>query len=208
MSDTLGQLLREAREARGETLDDVERVTHSRAPVDRHQTDDFGALPSPAQARVHQNYAQHLGLTYRMCWNPSRLRSPKRPAAASSLGAARPAPRSPPDQTTTARGPASRSDCRRRDRHNDALARFGVRPRGSGAGTQFPGAATQPCRAHTAGAGAPPAPAVSADVLVATVIRCCWCAAVVGRVAPGRRPVGGHGHAGQFARSGNRPANA
>jgi len=64
MSDTLGQLLRSAREARGESLADVERVTHIRArQLTAIEADDFGALPSPAQARGYiKNYAQHLGL--------------------------------------------------------------------------------------------------------------------------------------------------
>jgi len=64
MSDTLGHLLRETREARGESLDDIERVTHIRVrQLTAIEADDLGALPSPAQARGYiKNYAQHLGL--------------------------------------------------------------------------------------------------------------------------------------------------
>lgn len=64
MSDTVGQLLRATRETKGQTLDDVERVTRIRA---RHlaalEADQFAALPSVAHARGFlKNYAQHLGL--------------------------------------------------------------------------------------------------------------------------------------------------
>lgn len=64
MTETLGQLLRGAREARGESLDDVERATRIRGrQLAAIEADDFGALPSPAQARGYiKNYAQHLGL--------------------------------------------------------------------------------------------------------------------------------------------------
>ena len=64
MSDTLGQLLRAAREARGESLDDIERATHIRVrQLTAIEADDLGALPSPAQARGYiKNYAQHLEL--------------------------------------------------------------------------------------------------------------------------------------------------
>jgi hypothetical protein len=64
MSDSVGQLLRAAREARGQTLDDVEAVTRIRA---RHlaalEADDYAALPSLAQARGFvKNYAEYLEL--------------------------------------------------------------------------------------------------------------------------------------------------
>ena len=64
MTDTLGQMLREARESRGESLEDVERVTHIRPrQLSALEADNYAALPSPAQARGYvKNYAQHLGL--------------------------------------------------------------------------------------------------------------------------------------------------
>ena len=64
MSETLGQTLRAAREARGETLGDVARVTHIRArQLSALEADNYAAIPSTAQARGYvKNYAQHLGL--------------------------------------------------------------------------------------------------------------------------------------------------
>jgi transcriptional regulator with XRE-family HTH domain len=60
----IGQQLRAAREAKGLTLEDVERVTRIRARyLIALEADDFAALPSDIQARgfLH-NYAQFLGL--------------------------------------------------------------------------------------------------------------------------------------------------
>ncbi len=64
MTDTLGQTLRAAREARGETLDDVARVTHIRArQLSALEADNYAAIPSTAQARGYvKNYAQYLEL--------------------------------------------------------------------------------------------------------------------------------------------------
>ena len=99
MSDTLGQLLRGAREARGETLDDIERVTHIRArQLTAIEADDFGALPSPAQARGYiKNYAQHLGLDLQDVLARYEAAQTKRPAGQ----ATRPPPHSRPDMTGT-----------------------------------------------------------------------------------------------------------
>ena len=63
MTESPGQRLRATREARGQTLEDVERVTRIRA---RHlmalEADEYEALPSLTQARGFlKNYAQHLG---------------------------------------------------------------------------------------------------------------------------------------------------
>lgn len=64
MTDSLGQILRAARDARGETLDDVSRVTHIRArQLSALEADNYAAMPSPAQARGYvKNYAQYLEL--------------------------------------------------------------------------------------------------------------------------------------------------
>jgi cytoskeleton protein RodZ len=64
MSDTVGQLLRATREAKGQTLDDVERVIRIRAKhLAALEADQFAALPSTAHARGFlKNYSQHLGL--------------------------------------------------------------------------------------------------------------------------------------------------
>ena len=64
MSQTVGQLLRETREARGQTLEDAERSTRIRAKfLAALEADNFAALSSTAQARGFlNNYAQYLGL--------------------------------------------------------------------------------------------------------------------------------------------------
>jgi hypothetical protein len=64
MTETVGPLLRAARERQGRSLEDAEAELHIRA---RHlaalEADDYAALPSPAQARGFlKNYAQYLGL--------------------------------------------------------------------------------------------------------------------------------------------------
>ncbi len=106
MSDTLGQLLRSAREARGETLDDIERVTRIRV---RHLTaleaDDFGALPSPAQARGFiKNYAQYLGLDLQDVLERYEAAQKKRPA---KPGQATRPPHSRPDLAASSQVAAS-----------------------------------------------------------------------------------------------------
>ncbi len=64
MLEALGATLRAAREARGWTLDEVERVVRIRAKyLAALEAGDLDALPSPLQARGFlRNYAQHLGL--------------------------------------------------------------------------------------------------------------------------------------------------
>lgn len=60
----IGQALREAREAKGCTLEEAERATRIRARyLAALEAEDFGALPSEAQARGFlRNYAQFLSL--------------------------------------------------------------------------------------------------------------------------------------------------
>lgn len=64
MSESLGQRLRAAREAKGVSLDEVERTTRIRAKfLDAFEQDDFSGLPSETQARGFlRNYAEYLGL--------------------------------------------------------------------------------------------------------------------------------------------------
>ncbi len=61
---TPGEQLRAAREARGLTLEDVERATRIRAKyLAALENDDVKTIASPAQARGFlKNYAEHLGL--------------------------------------------------------------------------------------------------------------------------------------------------
>ncbi len=60
----IGDLLREAREAQGHTLEEVEKATRIRLKyLEALEAGDFAALPSRAQARGFlRNYAQFLGL--------------------------------------------------------------------------------------------------------------------------------------------------
>ena len=106
MSDTVGQLLRGAREARGESLDDIERVTHIRVrQLTAIEADDLGALPSPAQARGYiKNYAQHLGLDLQEVLALYEAAQKARPA---SRGQATQPPHSRPNLTGTTRASAS-----------------------------------------------------------------------------------------------------
>jgi transcriptional regulator with XRE-family HTH domain len=64
MSETVGQALRAAREARGQTLEDVERVTRIRAKhLAALEAGRWEALPSAAHTRGFlKNYAAHIGL--------------------------------------------------------------------------------------------------------------------------------------------------
>jgi cytoskeletal protein RodZ len=64
MKNGIGDLLREAREARGHSLEDVEKATRIRAKyLEALESGDFGVLPSATQARGFlRNYAQFLGL--------------------------------------------------------------------------------------------------------------------------------------------------
>ena len=64
MSDSLGQMLRAAREAKGLSLEEVEKTTRIRARyLAALEAEAFGELPSPVQLRGFlRNYAQHVGL--------------------------------------------------------------------------------------------------------------------------------------------------
>lgn len=64
MSESLGQRLRAAREAKGTSLAEVERATRIRAKfLEAFEQDDFSGLPSETQARGFlRNYAEYLGL--------------------------------------------------------------------------------------------------------------------------------------------------
>lgn len=64
MKNGIGDLLREAREARGHSLEDVEKSTRIRVKyLEALESGDFGVLPSATQARGFlRNYALFLGL--------------------------------------------------------------------------------------------------------------------------------------------------
>ncbi len=64
MSESLGQRLRAAREAKGISLEEAERITRIRAKfLTAFEQDDFSGLPSETQARGFlSNYAEYLGL--------------------------------------------------------------------------------------------------------------------------------------------------
>jgi cytoskeletal protein RodZ len=100
MTSTLGQTLRAAREAQGQSLDDVEGVTRIRAKhLAALESDNYAALPSPAQARGFlKNYAQYLGLDlqevlgrYEAAQKGRGLGRPPRGLQATAVAAAKPA---------------------------------------------------------------------------------------------------------------------
>ncbi len=64
MKNEIGELLRQAREARGHSLEDVEKATRIRVKyLEALESGDLGVLPSATQARGFlRNYAQFLGL--------------------------------------------------------------------------------------------------------------------------------------------------
>ena len=65
MTDTIGQQLKRAREARNLTMDKVVQATHIRAhQIKAIEDDDFESLPSPVQARAFLRlYAEFLGVS-------------------------------------------------------------------------------------------------------------------------------------------------
>ena len=64
MNDSIGALLRETREARRQTLEEVERATRIRVKyLAAMEAGEFNAIPSAAQTRGFlRNYSQYLGL--------------------------------------------------------------------------------------------------------------------------------------------------
>jgi cytoskeletal protein RodZ len=66
MAETIGQQLKQAREAKNLTIQKVVQATHIRAyQIEVIEADDFESLPSPVQARAYLRlYAEFLGLTF------------------------------------------------------------------------------------------------------------------------------------------------
>ncbi len=66
MTQTIGQKLKQAREARRLTLEKVFEATRIRVPyLQALESDDLSAMPSPVQARGYlRNYAEFLGLNF------------------------------------------------------------------------------------------------------------------------------------------------
>ena len=65
MAETIGQQLKQAREAKALTIQKVVQATHIRAyQIEAIEADDFESLPSPVQARAYLHlYAEYLGLS-------------------------------------------------------------------------------------------------------------------------------------------------
>jgi len=79
MTQSIGQKLKEAREAQHLTLDKASEATRIRAPYLRAlEIDDLSAMPSPVQARGFlRNYAEYLGLNLEQLL--AELRAEQRP---------------------------------------------------------------------------------------------------------------------------------
>jgi len=80
MTQTIGQKLKQAREAQKLTLEKASEATRIRAPyLQALETDDLSAMPSPVQARGFlRNYAEHLGLNIEQLLD--EMRAEQKPA--------------------------------------------------------------------------------------------------------------------------------
>jgi cytoskeleton protein RodZ len=106
---TAGRTLRDAREIRGLTLEDIERETRIRAKyLAAIEADDFKAMPSPAQAKGFlRNYALYLGvdpepllpLAFPPAGTKPVMATTRRPAARSAPGPIKPVKAAPPPDT-------------------------------------------------------------------------------------------------------------
>jgi cytoskeletal protein RodZ len=170
MSETVGQLLRATREAKGQTLEDIEAVTRIRA---RHlsalEADDYAALPSPAQARGFvKNYAEYLELDIQDVLGRYEEALKKRPVPRSAARPPTAAPAGRPAAGARA-APDGASE-------PAASAQTPAAQRGTGAGRApkaARGAGGKRAAAAVDARGAPrvrPRRLVSADLLVAAVI--------------------------------------
>ncbi len=173
MTDTVGQLLRATREAKGQTLEDVERVIRIRGKhLAALEADHFAALPSAAHARGFlKNYAQHLGLDPAAVLAAYDAQVQKR-----SLLSLRPPPKPAPPLVQAPRRPPPPARPNPANRASPATP-----PRGA-PGTGGAGKPLQPADPARAARGARPVPGrtptvtvrrlrfLSADVLVAVVI--------------------------------------
>jgi cytoskeleton protein RodZ len=113
MTEALGASLRAAREAKGCSLDEAERITRIRAKfLAALEADDFAALPAETQARgfLH-NYAEFLGLDPAVVlahYDEARHRKPARASATPRFNAP-PAPRESPGRGAPERGAPARA---------------------------------------------------------------------------------------------------
>jgi hypothetical protein len=168
MSDTVGQLLRAARESRGQTLDDIESVTRIRA---RHlaalEADDYAALPSLAQARGFvKNYAEYLELDiqdilgrYEQALKKRPVRAGDRPGSGSRPGVPAGASTRPPRPPIRAPAPPEHLKLPARTANGQAARAAPPRPR------RGPPAVDERGQPRVR-----PRRFLSADLLVATVI--------------------------------------
>ncbi|MBL8111197.1 MAG: helix-turn-helix domain-containing protein, partial [Anaerolineales bacterium] len=103
---TIGQKLKEAREAKHITLEKVFEATRIRMPyLQALEADDLSSMPSPVQARGYlRNYAEFLGLNFDQLLDDMRAASkPSDEMIApvdSTPAPATPAPQVPPQEAT------------------------------------------------------------------------------------------------------------
>lgn len=95
MADTIGQQLKQQREARNLTIEKVVQATRIRARhIEAIEADDFESLPSPVQARAFLRlYAEFIGLSLEELIDRQR-------AGAGQISAAPPEPEPAPDTVT------------------------------------------------------------------------------------------------------------
>jgi cytoskeleton protein RodZ len=90
MAETFGQQLKQAREAKNLTIQNVVQATHIRSyQIEAIEADDFESLPSPVQARAFLRlYAEFLGLSLNEIITRQRSRVDEIPASPSDLASA------------------------------------------------------------------------------------------------------------------------
>jgi cytoskeleton protein RodZ len=90
MAETIGQQLKQAREAKNLTIQNVVQATHIRSyQIEAIEADDFESLPSPVQARAFLRlYAEFLGLSLDKIITRQRSGVDEIPAAPSDLAPA------------------------------------------------------------------------------------------------------------------------
>jgi len=101
MAETIGQQLKQAREAKDLTIQQVVQATHIRAhQIEAIESDDFESMPSPIQARAFLRlYTEFLGLSLDEIIDRQRAGFEKLPSAATDLAPA-PFEEAPPTTET------------------------------------------------------------------------------------------------------------
>ena len=82
MTQTIGQKLKQTREAKRLTLEQVFEAIRIRIPyLQALESDDLSAMPSPVQARGYmRNYAEYLGLNFEQLLDEMRRANAKKPS--------------------------------------------------------------------------------------------------------------------------------